>query len=251
MSFPPIYVISLARAAARRAAVRERLDALGLGYEVVNAVDGAVADPALYRHRLRQDLARRRRKRELSIGEIGCYLSHYQLWQRIVAEQTECALVLEDDAAPNGDFAAVVGGLLEVGVHWDVVILHTHRAKEIQTIARGVGGTKTDLGRSTSEIYGTAGYLIRPRAARKLLHVCREISEQVDVAWSKWWRTGLAFYCVKPAVVLEAEEESTIETANIKRANRLERTQANIYREWDKTLRRCYGVMNPAPKVRD
>lgn len=24
----------------------------------------------------------------------------------------------------------------------------------------------------------------------------------------------------------------------------------DIYREWDKTLRRCYGVMNPAPKVK-
>ena len=49
MSFPPIYVVSLARGVARRAAMCERLDALGLGYEVVDAVDGAVADPDIYR----------------------------------------------------------------------------------------------------------------------------------------------------------------------------------------------------------
>ena len=83
--FPPIFVISLARAAHRREKMCARLDALGLQYEIVDAVDGKTADPQTYQNRLRQDIARLKVGYELSPGQIGCYLSHCYLWERMAA----------------------------------------------------------------------------------------------------------------------------------------------------------------------
>lgn len=35
--------------------------------------------------------------RQMTMGEIGCFLSHYNIWKRIVEREQEVALILEDD----------------------------------------------------------------------------------------------------------------------------------------------------------
>src|SRR5947208_587183 len=39
-----------------------------------------------------------------STGMIGCYLSHYKLWQHIVSNNETNVLILEDDAKPIPNF---------------------------------------------------------------------------------------------------------------------------------------------------
>lgn len=36
-------------------------------------------------------------KRPMTLGEVGCFLSHYNIWKKIVDENLKDALVLEDD----------------------------------------------------------------------------------------------------------------------------------------------------------
>lgn len=36
-------------------------------------------------------------KRPMTLGEVGCFLSHYNIWKRIVDEELNQVLVLEDD----------------------------------------------------------------------------------------------------------------------------------------------------------
>lgn len=35
--------------------------------------------------------------RQMTMGEIGCFLSHYTIWQQIVEKQQKEVLILEDD----------------------------------------------------------------------------------------------------------------------------------------------------------
>lgn len=35
--------------------------------------------------------------RPMTMGEIGCFLSHYNIWKKIVEQDQELVLVLEDD----------------------------------------------------------------------------------------------------------------------------------------------------------
>ncbi|WP_367278723.1 glycosyltransferase family 25 protein [Malikia sp.] len=39
--------------------------------------------------------------RRLTAGELGCFLSHLRCWQLLVERDLDCALILEDDFAPE------------------------------------------------------------------------------------------------------------------------------------------------------
>ena len=250
MTPPPIFVISLARAANRRAAISARLNALGLKYEIVDAVDGKSADPAAYRRRLRQNIARRKWSRELQPAEIGCYLSHYNLWWRVADEEIPCALVLEDDADVADDFAAVVADVLTLNCNWDVVHLAARRPELVETAFRGLAGRDYIFGRYKRRLLWAHAYLISLTGARKLLNICREISEPIDHAWGHWWWTGLAFYCVAPELARQTETESTIGGNRHPNTGKpADRIIGSIWRRWDRISCLCCRLTHPLPEI--
>lgn len=91
------FVISRKQDAARRAALVERLSALGIAFELVEGVDGFALGDAEKR-RLADFPKMRRVLRVLGDGEIGCAVSHQNVYRRMIAENVPVACVLEDDA---------------------------------------------------------------------------------------------------------------------------------------------------------
>ena len=98
MSASKIFVINLDRRPDRLQTISQTLDALGLEWQRITAIDGQ--DPQLDAqvdwkkfHAYSQYLPVRR-------GPIGCYLSHRKVWQKIVDDNLQQALILEDDVAP-------------------------------------------------------------------------------------------------------------------------------------------------------
>lgn len=85
-----VYVINMERSVGRRAVIETQLKKLDLNYEIVNAVDGRqMSDEELERVTLRKD--------DFMKSQAGCMLSHLKVYKRILEEQDEYALVLEDD----------------------------------------------------------------------------------------------------------------------------------------------------------
>ena len=121
-AFPPIIVISLGRVAERRAAMQREL--AGFDFEFFEAVDGNALDESVYRHRMQTEWWKLMRGRQLSPGEIGCFLSHYGVWQRIVETGTPFALILEDDARLEDTFADRVEELMGMTVREIQAHLH-------------------------------------------------------------------------------------------------------------------------------
>ena len=90
-----VFVINLERSADRREVIEPELQQQGLDYEFFKAVDGSkLADPQSYAD---EHGCMVRVKRLMTHGEIGCCLSHYQLWQRVVEEELPWACIMEDD----------------------------------------------------------------------------------------------------------------------------------------------------------
>ena len=206
-----VYLISLARAQERRENMRARLNKLGADYEVVDAVDGATLNPAEYETRLRRDTFRQKFGRDMTAGEIGCYLSHCQLWERLTRAENECALVLEDDAVFADDFADVVTGVVNCKWQWDVINLsHGHAHKHDCVLCELGNGRKLVRHRNYPGMLAAA-YLIRPSGARKLLKHCRIMSEPLDVAYVQYWRHGAAFYHVDPSPVSQDETPTQVQ----------------------------------------
>ena len=208
-AMPPVYAISLARAQERRANIKRRLDALGVAYEIVDAVDGAALDLSQYAHRLKQNKCRARHGYELTRNEIGCFLSHYNLWRRVADGDDECALIVEDDAVWDDDFADVICAIAQCEWHWEVVNLGMARHKINRTLCELPGGRK--LVRCRRQVSTTTAYLISRSGADKLLEYCEEIRAPVDSMYLEYWKNGVAYYCVKPVPARQSGEESVID----------------------------------------
>jgi glycosyl transferase, family 25 len=116
-----IFVISLRRSVARRQALTRDLMALGLHYELVDAVDGAALTEA-QRAWCDLEAAESQLGRPMTPGEVGCALSHLEVYRRMLEGSIERAVVLEDDAIVDPDFPAVLEAL--AGTREELVLLY-------------------------------------------------------------------------------------------------------------------------------
>ena len=221
---PPIFVISLARAKDRRAAMIRRLDAANVRYEMTDGIDGREINRADYADRLEQyhrsegscfrlNHNRTRFAGRLSPGEIGCYLSHYNLWRRIADEQIPAAVVLEDDAEPKPGFAEVVAEIAACDWRWDLVYLHRdHSDKIYRTLQTFGGGYRLAQLNKTPNAAGA--YMISASGAKKLLHHCWYMHHGLDVVWKDFWNWRGRVYAVCPNPVRQLTPASAIDDIN-------------------------------------
>lgn len=251
MNIPPIFVLSLARAKARRAAMIKRLNDLGAQYEIVDGVDGETADPAIYESRLRQDIFRRKWGRDMTLGEIGCYLSHYNLWQRMVDEKIPHALILEDDTDWDGDMLSVLSDVLASRWRWDIVLLSGGNRRIPDRVLSEVGAASRQLVRCKRRMSTAAGYVLSLNGAAVLLHYCREIAAPVDTPYAEWWLNKLAFFCVNPPLVGQVESESLTTGGAFKKAPLIDRIVAVLWKQYDRRVCYFHCLMNPMPDKPD
>lgn len=95
----PIFVVSLPGADQRRAGIAAQLQALGLSFEFIDGVRGSALS-AEERAAQVGPLAKMQEHigRGMGDGEIGCALSHQRIYERVLVEGHDYAMVLEDDA---------------------------------------------------------------------------------------------------------------------------------------------------------
>lgn len=105
-------------------------------------------------------------KKELSSpGIIGCFDSHYRLWQKCV-ELAEPILIFEDDAS-------IIRGFIPV--EWDEVLSvassHTKKMGKYIHYLESPSGVPEAANYGQSSMPGNAGYAIKPEAAKKLVNI--------------------------------------------------------------------------------
>ena len=246
----PIFVISLARAESRRAAMRARLDKAGLRYEIVDAVDGAQLDITPYIYRFNQRKFNRKFGRDMTPREVACYLSHYQLWERIAAAKNHCALVLEDDADWHEDLATICEEIDNLPWPWGVVLLSARQGKVSGRVLEPHIGDNRRLILPDRRIATAAGYLISQWAARALLEHCREISAPLDIAYGEWWRSEVPFYVVSPSPVWQTGEPPLITQKQNNTPRLVERMTSALWQTSDAWLCRWRYLQTSAQKER-
>lgn len=197
----PVFVISLARATQRRAGIVARLDAAGVDYEITDAVDGKDLDLSALKNRIKN--------RDLTRGEFGCFLSHYNLWQRIVDEKIPHAIILEDDAVCNADFFDIVAKLPTVDWHWDLINLcyRTRIRVNFHLCDLGRGYALVRNKRPTN--YAIA-YIATLDGAKKMLKHCYAMRIGVDLQRRRYWEYGLDFFSVDPPLGFQSGSASVI-----------------------------------------
>ena len=201
----PVFVINLARDAERRRHMEDALRAIGLGAEFIAAVDGRALSAA---ERAAYDANRALRVYgvAMSDGEIGCYLSHYRLYERIVREGIETALILEDDLDISPELPAILDTLIESpDRNWLVVRLESLRPRVHNPPSDRFSGVRvaelpggSGLYRLGTHVLGAGAYLIRREGAERMLAYGRRIFMPIDHTMDRFWENGIAPYVVRP-----------------------------------------------------
>ena len=119
----PIKIINLERRKDRKDQTIEKLTAAGVtSYEFIKAVDGKTLEPTKYL----ADLFKDNDYGSLR-GFIGCALSHYNLWKRLLEDETHSYyLVLEDDFTLCDDFKNKIDKLEQKFKEKEVLFLGYH-----------------------------------------------------------------------------------------------------------------------------
>ena len=88
-----IFIINLKRDSDKREKMKQKLDKLNINYEFFDAIDGTNTEHGgIY-----TGWVDSYHNRYITKGEVGCSLSHYYIWENIINENIETAIILEDD----------------------------------------------------------------------------------------------------------------------------------------------------------
>jgi len=205
-----IFVVNLKRDKYKKDLFIENNSSILGDFEFIEAVDGkklSLVDAGYDKNK-----ALRRLGREMSAGEVGCYLSHMMIYQKIINEDIAYALVLEDDVKVlDKDICSLVSEVVNKNL-WDLFFLYKRGKNRflIDGVPLGrIGKYIYHIG--TRTVWGTAAYVVTNTAARKLLRYHHDIYVPIDMLGRTWRDRFLNMYYVAPDTIHEAKELSALE----------------------------------------
>lgn len=157
-------------------------------------------------------------------GMIGCFMSHLRIWERVVKEDHEAVVVLEDDVVLNPNFNERLGPLFdELPLDWDICLLGAVGCiqTEVEPLPMKiyglmVGGHRSSPGKTRSvsdHLYvpykpaGTHAYMVSKRGAKKLLTKFPKARYHVDL--TAWSLKELRLFAAKDFLAMQRSGERT------------------------------------------
>ncbi|MFQ1015442.1 glycosyltransferase family 25 protein [Avibacterium paragallinarum] len=201
-----MFVISL-KHSSRREFISTRLSDLGLQFEFFDAVYGKnlaqeELDKIDFEFSLKYGF-----KKPMTLGEIGCAMSHIKLYEYIAKNKIESAIILEDDAIVSLYFENIVTeALKKVPKSMEILFLDhgkakifpfTRRLPERYRLARYLTPSKS----SKKVVFKTTGYLITLDGVKKLLNQAYPIRMPADLLTGLLQLTRIKAYGVEPPCV--------------------------------------------------
>lgn len=167
-----VFMINLLRRPERRKRMQHCFEELGIDAEIMDAVDGKTLNRTILETmgiRLMSNYVDPYHKRPMTMGEIGCFLSHYYIWKKVIENDYESVMVLEDDVRFEPFFRNkinfVLNELRRLNTNWDLVYLGRKRMQEQEEPL--VEGSQFLVHAGYS--YWTLGYILSSQGAKKLL----------------------------------------------------------------------------------
>lgn len=241
-----VLVINLERSPDRLASISGQLRKIGMPFERVAALDGNTLSDEFIEEHSPQSVVRKTYHRSLSKAEVACSLSHQKAWQRIVDDDLDFAIVLEDDCELLDNFAPTVNLIASLPVDsWDFIKLFALRRGGGKNIAK-----RFDYGGYTFVTYhryplGFVGQAVSRRGATTLTKNLRYVKEPVDGQLKSWWETGVYPFGLLPYCVTTDLNG----VSDINPTGRLEKMQQNRGVKIANKLRRAAGRIWWTPRL--
>lgn len=112
------------------------------------------------------------------VGEIGCYLSHYNIWKDIVDKGYNNVIIFEDDININVEKDILNEYLENIPRDYDMVYLG-YTTIPLNSINK-IEIENKYWERGINNIFGTHSYILSNKGCKKLLEKVLPINEQID-----------------------------------------------------------------------
>jgi glycosyl transferase family 25 len=194
------FVISLSHESLRRKTIKKILNPVSERFEFFDAVDAQKIN--LLQHKDYNGLIRRLcYGKDLAPGELGCFLSHRTVLEKVVNKKIPIALIFEDDVILQKDFKSVLENLINCPYPWEAVRflgkpkIATLMQRKIIKIYKNFY-----LTRLATSPGGAYAYVITYSGAKKLLKSMSNITCPIDTIMGLPWRSGLEVLTIQPAI---------------------------------------------------
>ncbi len=198
------FVINLKRAVERKQYISDQLLQLSQEFEFFEGVDWKNIDPTC----LSQTACHIKIKnsyRTLTLGQMGCNLSHRKVLEWLVDSSERMIAVLEDDVRLSNDFPNVLDVIETTTQPFDIVFLGS-RFTEKGLVNLVPLNDKFNFSLSKAREKGGWGYVITKEAAKKFLSILPEVTGPIDDALHAYYQHGLKTYTLNPQIVFHEEE---------------------------------------------
>lgn len=228
-----IFIINLDGSKERWLRIQSQLESQNLTYERIAAIDVREIknQPLLSLYNEKKNKWHYRKN--LSLGEIGCYLSHRKCWKKIVDDQLDFALILEDDVRLVQDLKEVITFIQKHSFsEWDYLKIGENPIKRKQI--KLTEGAQFNFIRYKKIPIGAFAQIVKFEAAKKLLSNSTEIIRPVDVDIQYTWKNKLRIAGLTPYAIDAIKGQSDIADVDSKKnyTNRPWIVFKNSVEEW-------------------
>jgi glycosyl transferase, family 25 len=209
-----VYVINLRSSVQRRKIMEKQLDKLDIPYKIFDAVKGADITGEEIERYYDMDYYNAR-PGHFTPGAIGCTLSHYFIYQEMLADNIDVAVILEDDMILHKDFSSTVPLVSKQLKDDEVVLLFYQSYEKIRLAA----SSAVDVGNGhllyqavcTKLLRSTGGYMISHEAARSMVNKLLPFSSFPD-DWKSFYDREIlnGIRIVYPGILRNSYEATTI-----------------------------------------
>ena len=233
-------VISLARMTERRSLIARQFEAMGLGFDFLDAVD-ASQNEHIRLSRYDEGAAMARYGAPLTAAEIGCFASHYSAWQLCV-ERDESLAIFEDDVLLGSRFPQVLAlAASRIDQHRLIRLFgkHNRRTRHLETLSAGY-----TLVRFQQGPIGTQSYCVSPDGARALLSKATLWNEPVDHYLDRFWLHRVASKAIVPYELEEMSRDILVGAigARSHRRTGMAKFRRELSRQTDVMARLIYNI---------
>ncbi len=207
----PTFIVNLDRCKDRYDQMEEELNKIGLTPQRISAVQGSILSNDDIAKIYCPESNKKYAHRDLTSGEIGCYMSHRNIWKKMIDENISLAIVLEDDVFVDRNILSLSNfkALLSA---YDLIKLADNRNTQVAN-SKDLDDIHKLVSYSTIPNC-TTGYAITLAGAKKMLSR-EKIYRPVDIDIQHCYEFGVSVAGIKPYPVTENKKwESEIAKNN-------------------------------------
>ncbi len=202
-------VINLDRSPERLEKTKKEFDKWGLTFERLAATDGRLMTQDEVDARKQPYAERRYFLKELTRGEIGCFMSHYRAWEKLLESDQDWAFICEDDLVFFSDPRYYLGSTdwIPQGVRLiqlarpSIENVKVKRRKYVHTLSNGARLMVLHQGING----GCIGYMMHREAAQKFVAIAKTHipapSDDLLFSFASPLRREVTPWSLSPAVV--------------------------------------------------